>query len=134
MDAQEFFRWCDSLDLAESQEVVRRNYASRYYYGLYHLISNSFPEMPSYKGVGTHKGVSEFLERGYTGKDYDQKELKKLSYLMKQSKNFRVNADYMMGSEFTLNDCNAAKASVFKCIDKLKEIKGSTVFDTQRLC
>lgn len=127
MDAQDFFKWCDSLDLNISQEVVLRNYASRYYYGLYHVIANSFPEMPSYIGIGTHQGVSEFLEKRYTGNDYDRKELKKLSYLMKQAKNFRVSADYMIGNEFTLDDCNAAKASVYKCLDKLTEIMDASV-------
>ena len=121
MDASDFFNCCLTLDL--SQEIARRNHASRQYYGLFHSIKEAFPEMPQYTQVGTHQAVSEYLEKGYSGNEHDRKELKKLSYMMKQAKEFRVTADYLLDKPFTEQECDSARQSVAKCLQKLAQIK-----------
>lgn len=130
MEAKEFFEWSDKLDLQNEVEVGRRSYVSRYYYGLFHLIVSSFPEMSNYTNLGTHQAVSEFLERGYRGTEHDIKELRKLSYLMRQAKNFRVNADYLIKDPFTIADCESGRGAVEKCVAKLVEIITPQVKET----
>ncbi len=122
MDPKDFITWCDEIELEKEPEVCLRNVASRYYYGLFHLISDSFEDMPKYTDTGVHNSVSEYLERGYTGTKYDRNELKKLSYMMRQAKGLRVKADYTLHEAFTLNDCATTKASVKKCLTQLEKI------------
>lgn len=120
MTSADFFEWCDSLKL--DSEIECRNHASRYYYGLLHLVMESFPDMPVYKNIGTHRSVNEYLEKGYRGKEYDRTELRKISAMLTHAKNYRVNADYVLNGEFTLKESSLAKMAVDRCVIKLKEV------------
>lgn len=78
----------------EYDEIALRCCVSRSYYSMYHaaleILKN---QVPNYSNVGSHASLIGYLESGPKDEPYDARELKKLSYILKQARSQRVIAD-----------------------------------------
>lgn len=86
---------------AQSQctEIAYRNIVSRAYYACYHSVLGVLEDpVPKYTNGGVHSNLIEYLSGGSLPEIYDKRELRKLSYILKQQKELRCEADYDISS------------------------------------
>lgn len=82
-----------SLDL--DTEIGFRNSVSRAYYSIYHTVLDIIEgNIPNYSGGGSHSSLIKYLEDSSNPEKYDKRQLKRLSYILKQQRDLRCDADY----------------------------------------
>lgn len=107
-------------NLTIGNEIGYRNCVSRAYYGMYHeVLSIINEEIPSYATKGAHACLITYLAEGSSAEPYDSKELVKLSYILKQHRDNRFEADYELDSDAV--DSLMAENSV-KAFERIESI------------
>jgi uncharacterized protein (UPF0332 family) len=111
--------------LDEGDEVGYRNAISRSYYAMYHKVLSIITlEVPNYSGGGVHSSLISYLGHSAIGEPYDTKDLKKLSYMLKASRDLRCIADYEIERhEVSRTMAEDALLRAKKLIERCTELK-----------
>ena len=109
-------------------EIHQRCSASRAYYASYHLC-NGFAEtrdIPHHYEEKTSYGFHEALIKRFTEFNQTSKEatnLKSVGYMLRQSRDIRVNADYRLTETFDSKDTKLAIGYFEKIFERLENSK-----------
>ena len=108
---EDFLHSAEPIASIEHTEVYVRNAVSRSYYSMYHkVLSILDSEPPRQKGKGCHANLIDYLKSHGKGLErFESKSLVRLSYMLRQQKERRVDADYKLYLYFELRD---AKESI----------------------
>ena len=88
------------LSFQSKTEIGFRNCISRSYYGMYHsaleLIENP---IPNYATGGSHHCLINYLADKHNAEKHNKRELLKISYILRQNRDLRCDADYELESD-----------------------------------
>ncbi|OOQ70149.1 hypothetical protein C1S86_11310 [Vibrio parahaemolyticus] len=119
------------IESDNSTEADQRSAISRSYYAMYHKVLSILDKEPwSYSGQGCHASLITYLQNDAANEEsIDHRQLKRLSYQLRQSRDNRVIADYELEKEISQNLVSLSITTAEKCMDladQLTSSKGST--------
>lgn len=111
-----------------SSEIHQRCSISRSYYAMYHKVLAILDCEPrNYPNKGNHGSLIHYLK---TDAAYDEsidfKELKKLSYMLKQERDHRNLVDYELGVTVTQEQALRSIATAERCVDQCDALCANT--------
>ncbi len=108
-------------------ESCARVAASRAYYCVYHICNNvasNFPTKPHQNVGGVHRRLIGAFQNCTSHLPQEtQIKLLGISYILDQARQNRVDADYHLDREFTIDKAKTCICSTKKVIEKLEESK-----------
>ncbi|MFL7009303.1 HEPN domain-containing protein [Enterovibrio norvegicus] len=124
IDAKEFLDAAETLAKSSNTEAYARTSISRSYYCMYHKVLSILDSKPmSYDGKGCHASLIDYLANGTRGiEKHDARELRKLSYMLRQEKDTRVAADYKLDMELTPAHAEQSLKTAKRCFDMCESL------------
>ncbi|MDH6024956.1 hypothetical protein [Vibrio splendidus] len=116
---EDFLHTAKNLINSENKtEADERSAISRSYYAMYHKVLSILDNEPwTYGGKGCHASLITYLEKDAANEEsIDHRQLKRLSYQLKQSRDNRVIADYELQKIISPQLVNLSIATAEKCI------------------
>lgn len=115
------------LESENCSEADQRSAISRSYYAMYHKVLSILDNEPwTYDGKGCHASLITYLEKDSANEEsIDHRQLRRLSYQLKQSRDNRVIADYELGKEVSPQLVNLSIVTAEKCIDLADQLADS---------
>ncbi|MDB2331390.1 HEPN domain-containing protein [Alteromonas sp.] len=109
VEGKDFLEFAKSA-VSHGTEIGFRNAVSRSYYSIYHtVLSLVEQQIPNYAGGGTHSSLIKYLEDPSCPERFDKRQLRRLSYILRQQRDLRCDADYELDvdtiTETTAEDC-----------------------------
>lgn len=128
INPEDFLRSAESIADIENSEIYARNAVSRSYYSMYHKILSILDrEPPRQKGKGCHANLIDYLKNNGEGLEcFESKSLVRLSYMLRQQKERRVDADYKLYLNFELKNAKESYKvanKFFKLCDQMNITK-----------
>ncbi|CAH6804837.1 HEPN domain-containing protein [Vibrio chagasii] len=124
--ADEFLTTAESVfKLNGSCESHIRCTISRSYYSMYHKVLETLDNSPyAYTGKGCHASLIEYLQSDAKNEErIDFSQLRRLSYMLKQEKDRRVDADYRLEFEFSGIHAEQSIQTAKRCSQMCDDLK-----------
>ncbi|RSD31970.1 HEPN domain-containing protein [Vibrio pectenicida] len=116
------------IESENCSEADQRSAISRSYYAMYHKVLSILDKEPwTYSGRGCHASLITYLEKDSANEEsIEQSQLRRLSYLLKQSRDSRVLSDYKLEKEVSPELVKMSILTAEKCIDLADQLANTS--------
>ncbi|CAH8187764.1 conserved hypothetical protein [Vibrio aestuarianus] len=127
VNPEDFLSESQNLLTNATSEIQYRSAVSRSYYAMYHKVLSILDQAPrSYPKMGDHSSLIEYLK---SDAEMDESlpfmKLKGLSYMLRQERLKRNEADYDLNDTVSKSDADASLATAVRCVARCDELKPS---------
>lgn len=122
--AEDFFLQAKNLIASDQSEVNVRSCISRCYYGMYHKVLSILDhEQILYPNKGYHGSLIHYLQNDAANDEsLPFMSLKGLSYMLRQERDRRHNADYELLDSPDINSAKDAIATAERCFQRCDDL------------
>lgn len=125
VNPEDFLNESQNLLTDATSEIQYRIVISRSYYAMYHKVLSILDQAPrNYPRMGDHASLIEYLK---TDAEMDESlpfiKLKGLSYMLRQERLKRNDADYDLEDTISKSDADESIATAVRCVARCDELK-----------